>query len=122
MSETNLLSCILPEYKSFFLEQYNRYFGKDQFAGVLILEMESETGKYISEKCYTIGNVQKQKSIPAIGHQLFEYDKLTRYSAISSHPVLGIITKNVSKKLKIMLIPRKRYFVDDGRLSYPLTL
>ena len=84
--------------------------------------MESETGRYISEKCYTIGNVQKRKSIPAICHELFTYDKSFRYSAISIHPVFGIITKIVNKKLKIMLIPRKRYFVNNGKLSYPLTL
>ena len=122
ISEDNLSLCILPEYKSFFLQHHNSYFGNDKFAGVLILEMESHTGTYNSEKCYSIGTVKKQKSVPNSCHELASFNNPFRFTAISKHPVLGITVQVVNKTVSLLLIPRKRFFVDDGRLSYPITI
>lgn len=122
ISENDLSLCILPEYKSFFLQHYNSYFGNDKFAGVLILEMKSNTGTYDSEKCYSIGTTKKQKSVPSSCHELAIFNNQFRFTAISKHPVLGITVQVVNKTLSLLLIPRKRFFVDNGKLSYPITI
>ena len=84
--------------------------------------MESDTGRYLSEKCYTIGTTQKLKSVPTICHSLAERNKKFFYTSIKIHPVLGMITQIHDKTLGLLLIPRKRYFVNQGKLSYPLEL
>ena len=102
------------------MHNYDMYFGEDQFAGVLILEMEDTTGRYLSEKCYTIGNVKKLKSVPTICHDLAKLNQTFFYTSIKIHPVLGMTTQVQDRTLGLLLIPRKRYFVNQGRLSYPL--
>ena len=101
--------CILPEYRQYFLENYNFYFGEDKFAGVLILETESTTGTYLSEKCYTIGTTKKLKSVIPLCHNLALKDQRYFYTSISVHSVLGMTTQVQNKQLGLLLIPRKRY-------------
>ena len=120
ISEDTLSLCILPEYQDYFLQNYDTYFGENQFAGVLILELESNTGLYLSEKCYTIGTNKKLKSVPPICHNLAQINHRFFYTAIKIHPVLGMTTQIQNKQLGLLLIPRKRYFVNHGKLSYPL--
>lgn len=114
--------CINPEFKDFFFQNFDKYFGQDQYAGVLILEMESDTGKYLSEKCYTIGNTKKLKSVPFLCQELAQINQRFFYTSIKIHPVLGMVTQVENKELGLLLIPRKRYFVNQGKLSYPLQL
>ena len=98
------------------------YFGEHHFAGVLILEMEGSSGTYLSEKCYTIDNIRKLKGVPSHCNKLAQIHQSFSYTAIKIHSVLGINTQVQSKKLGLLLIPRKRDFVNQGKLSYPLTL
>ena len=122
IAENTLSQCILPELKDFFHKNYEIYFGENHFAGVLILEMEGVTGTYLSEKCYSIDTIQKLKGVPSHCNKLAQIHQKFLYTAIKIHPVLGINTQVQSKQLALLLIPRKRYFVNQGKLSYPLTL
>ena len=75
-----------------------------------------------SEKCYTIDKIQKLKSVPPLCHKIAKIHKPFAYTAIKIHPILGMSTQIQQKQLNLLLIPRKRYFVNQGKLSYPLEL
>ena len=122
ISENSLSQCILPEKEDFFEQNKDNYFGDHHIAGVLILEMEGTTGNYKSEKCYKIDTLQKLKSVPRICHDLAKFNETFHFTAIKIHPVLGMSTQVQRKQLNLLLIPRKRYFVNEGRLSFPLEL
>ena len=121
LSENSLEECIIPELYNSFLEQVENYFDENKFESVLILEMEGTYAFYYAEKSYVIDSVQKLKSIPSHCRNMIEFNKPIFYTSIKTHPVLGITTQIESKILTMLLIPRKRYFV-NGQLSYPLNI
>ena len=60
--------------------------------------------------------------MPPLCHKIAKIHKPFAYTAIKIHPVLGMSTQIQQKQLNLLLIPRKRYFVNQGKLSYPLEL
>jgi len=126
MNGDNIEDCIWPELLASWKEKYDNFFGTNKkFSGTLIIENCVEYAHYWAEKCYSLGEVTHFKSIPNRYHYLItptvNYGDQITYAGINKNDLYGVVLCNISKIVKSLIVPKKRFFVSE-KYSTPLTL
>lgn len=126
MNGDNIEECIWPELLTSWNEKYDNFFGTNKkISGTLIVENCVEYAHYRGEKCYSLGENVHFKSIPNRYHYLItptvNYGDQITYASINKNDLYGVVFCNISKIVKSLIVPKKRYFVSE-KYSTPLDL